>query len=146
MGITRGELAKKTGCHSETIRYYEKIGIMPEPSRSAAGYRQYNESHEQRLQFIMRGRELGFVIEDVKSLLDLVDRKAVSCNEVSQLAKEHLTSVRLKINDLKRIEDALDKTVLSCSGRDVPECPLIDALFLGTHKTAIGSSSTAKKD
>jgi MerR family mercuric resistance operon transcriptional regulator len=135
MGITRGELAKKTGCNSETIRYYEKIGIMPEPSRSAAGYRQYDESHEQRLQFIMRGRELGFMIEDVKSLLDLVDRKAVSCGEVSQLAKEHLTSVRLKINDLKRIENALDNTIVSCSGKDVPECPLIDVLLLGVYKT-----------
>lgn len=131
MGITRGELAKRTGCNSETIRYYEKIGVMPEPSRSAAGYRQYDESHEQRLQFIMRGRELGFVIEDLKSLLDLVDRKAVSCGEVSQLAEEHLESVRQKINDLRRIEDVLSKTVLSCSGKDVPECPLIDALFLG---------------
>lgn len=135
MGITRGALAKRTNCNAETIRYYEKIGIMPEPSRSAAGYRQYDQSHEQRLQFIMRGRELGFMIEDLKSLLDLVDRKVVSCSEVSRLAKEHLQSVHKKITDLKRIEDALSKTLHACSGKDVPECPVIDALFLGVDRT-----------
>lgn len=135
MSLTRGELAKKTGCNLETIRYYEKIGVMPEPSRSAAGYRQYDQSHEQRLQFIMRGRELRFAIEDLKSLLELVDRKIVSCSEVSKLARIHLESVHQKISDLKRIEDALSKTLLSCSGKDVPECPVIDALFLGANST-----------
>ena len=132
MGITRGKLAKRTGCNAETIRYYEKIGLMPEPVRSATGYRQYNQEHEQRLQFIMRGRELGFAIEDLKSLLELVDRKIVSCGEVSRLAGTHLESVHQKITDLQRIEVALSKTLRSCSGKDVPECPVIDALFLGT--------------
>ena len=131
MSITRGKLAKKTGCNLETIRYYEKIGLMPEPARSAAGYRQYNETHERRLRFIMRGRELGFGIENLKSLLNLVDRKVVSCNEVSKLAKQHLETVHQKIQDLRRIEEALSATVLSCSGEDVPECPVIDALFFG---------------
>ncbi len=130
-GITRGKLAKQTGCNAETIRYYEKIGLMPEPARSATGYRQYNPEHKQRLQFIMRGRELGFVIEDLKSLLELVDRKIVSCSEVSQLARIHLESVRQKITDLQRIENALGQTLRSCSRKNVPECPVIDALFLG---------------
>ncbi len=134
MGVTRGKLAKRTGCNAETIRYYEKIGLMPEPSRSTTGYRQYNQEHEQRLQFIMRGRELGFAIEDLKSLLELVDRKVVSCGEVSRLARIHLASVHQKISDLQRIEDALSKTLRSCSGENVPECPVIDALFLGTDK------------
>jgi len=134
MSITRGELAKRTGCNLETIRYYEKIGLMPEPSRSTNGYREYDQIHVKRLQFIMRGRELGFTMEDLKSLLDLVDRKAVSCGEVSRLTKEHLESVHQKINDLRRIEDALSKTLLSCSGKDVPECPVIDALFLSTDE------------
>ncbi len=131
MSITRGKLAKKTGCNLETIRYYEKTGLMPEPARSAAGYRQYNETHERRLRFIMRGRELGFGIDNLKSLLNLVDRKVVSCNEVSKLAKQHLETVHQKIQDLRRIEEALSATVLSCSGEDVPECPVIDALFFG---------------
>lgn len=129
MGMTRGELAKRTGCNAETIRYYEKIGLLPEPLRSASGYRQYDETHEQRLRFVMRGRELGFAIEDLKSLLNLVDRNAVSCGEVEKLAKVHLQSVREKIDDLKRMERVLGETVRACSGKDVPECPLIDTLF-----------------
>ncbi|WP_288356110.1 helix-turn-helix domain-containing protein [uncultured Cycloclasticus sp.] len=131
MSITRGELAKRTGCNLETIRYYEKIGLMPDPSRSKAGYRQYDQNHLKRLQFIMRGRELGFTMEDLKSLLGLVDKKAVSCSEVSILAKGHLESVQQKITDLKRIERALSNTLISCSGKDVPECPVIDTLLFG---------------
>jgi len=133
MGIKRGQLAKRTGCNAETIRYYEKIGLLPEPVRSAAGYRLYGDTHEQRLRFVMRGRELGFAIEDLKSLLNLVDRNAVSCGEVKRLAKLHLRSVRDKIDDLKHMESVLSDTVHSCSGKDVPECPLIDTLF-GVHR------------
>jgi MerR family transcriptional regulator, mercuric resistance operon regulatory protein len=129
VGMKRGELAKRTGCNAETIRYYEKIDLMPEPRRSASGYRQYDETHEQRLRFVMRGRELGFVIEDLKSLLSLVDRNAVSCGEVEKLAKVHLRSVRERIDDLKQMERVLNDTVRSCSGKDVPECALIDTLF-----------------
>lgn len=127
--ITRGTLAKRTGCNIETIRYYEKIGLMPEPPRSAGGYRQYDENHERRLLFVMRGRELGFTIEDLKSLLGLVDRREVSCAEVERLARRHLCSVQEKIRILRRMERTLSDTVLSCSGQDVPECPLIDRLF-----------------
>lgn len=130
--MTRGELASKTGCNAETIRYYEKIGIMPEPRRSSAGYRQYDVADERRLGFVMRGRELGFAVEDLKSLLDLVDRRAVSCAEVEKLATAHLQAVRKKISDLKRMESTLDTTIRACSGKDVPECPLIDTLF-GAH-------------
>lgn len=127
--MTRGELTGRTGCDAETIRYYEKIGILPEPARSPGGYRQYDETHEHRLRFVMRGRELGLAMADLKSLLDLVDRRAVSCAEVEKLAVAHLQSVREKVCDLKRMERALDSTVRACSGKDVPECPLIDTLF-----------------
>jgi len=128
-GMRRGELAKRTDCNVETIRYYEKIGLMPEPSRTEAGYRQYQAEHERRLRFVMRGRELGFVIADLRSLLDLVDRRAVSCGDVEKLAKEHLVAVREKISDLKRMERILSKTLRACSGDNVPDCPLIDTLF-----------------
>lgn len=127
--MTRGELAGRTGCNAETIRYYEKIGIMPEPRRSPGGYRQYDATHERRLTFVMRGRELGFPIDDLKNLLDLVDRRAVSCADVETMAKAHLEAVREKISDLKRMESVLSATVRACSGKDVPECPLIDTLF-----------------
>lgn len=128
-GITRGKLAKRTGCNHETILYYEKTGIMPDPPRSPSGYRYYNEDHVRRLCFVMHSRELGFSIEDIKSLLGLVDRHTVSCREVEKLAQTHLLLVRKKISDLNRIADVLSSTVKACSGDDVPECPLIDSLF-----------------
>lgn len=127
--MTRGELASCTGCNLETIRYYEQIGLMPDPGRTERGYRQYDARHERRLRFIMRGRELGFSIDDLKGLIDLVDRRAVSCAEVRSTAQAHLAAVREKIADLRRMERVLDATVRSCSGADVPECPLIDKLF-----------------
>ncbi|AWZ01334.1 mercuric resistance operon regulatory protein [Rhodobiaceae bacterium] len=127
--ITRGQLAKRTGCNAETIRYYEKTGIMPDPRRVVSVYRYYDEKHVRRLHFVMQSRELGFSIEEIRSLLDLVDRRAVSCGEVEKLGKAHLHMVRKKISDLEQMADVLDRTVSACSGEDVPECPLIETLF-----------------
>ena len=127
--MTRGELAKRTGCNLETIRYYEKIGVLPDPPRTPSGHRRYAADHERRLRFIMRGRQLGFTINGIRNLLDLVDRNSVSCGEVEKMAKEHLLAVRQKISDLRRLESVLGQTIGSCSGDDVPECPLIDTLF-----------------
>lgn len=127
--MRRGELARRTGCNPETVRYYERIGLMPDPGRTQSGYRRYDTGHERRLRFIMRGRMLGFSIDDVRGLLDLVDRRAVSCAEVKITAQDHLASVREKIADLERLERVLGETLASCSGRKVPECPLIDTLF-----------------
>ena len=128
-GMTRGELASRTGCNPETIRYYEQIGLMPDPGRTGSGYRQYDADHEQRLSFILRGRELGFSTDDIRVLLELVDRRAVSCAEVKSTAETHLAAIGQRIADLKRMERVLRKTVDSCSGADVPDCPLIDALY-----------------
>ena len=126
--MQRGELAKKAGCNIETVRYYEKIGLMPEPPRTAGGYRDYDSEHERRLRFILRARDLGFGIEDIRGLLKLVDRHTYTCAEVREMTLEHLGAVRLKIVDLKRLERTLAKTVAACNGRDVPDCPMIDAL------------------
>lgn len=126
--IRRGDLAQMTGCNLETIRYYEKIGVMPEPPRTSKNYRAYDENHVGRLRFIMRARELGFTLEEIRDLLALVDGGAQTCGEVQVLANTHLDSVRAKIADLKRIEHVLSSTVAQCTGDDVPECPVIDAL------------------
>jgi MerR family mercuric resistance operon transcriptional regulator len=127
-GMTRGQLARRTGRNLETIRYYEKIGLLPDPPRSGGGYRQYEASHERRLRFIMRARELGFGIAEIRGLLKLVDRHAYTCVEVRDMTLNHLAAVRLKIADLKRLERTLATTVAACAGRKVPECPVIDAL------------------
>lgn len=126
--MTRGELARRTGCHLETVRYYEQTRLMPNPPRSAAGHRQYTEGHERRLRFILRGRELGFTIDEIRRLLGLVDRRRVTCGEIRATALAHLEDVRRKIADLRRMERTLAETAARCRGGDVPECPIIDTL------------------
>jgi len=126
-GLRRGELARQTGCNLETIRYYEKIGMMPDPPRTASGYRVYDDTHVARLRFILRGRELGFSIEEIRGLLSLVDRGTQTCAEVQLLTERHLADVRAKIADLKRIEKVLADTAAQCSGEEVPECPVLEA-------------------
>ncbi len=126
--LRRVDLARTTGCNLETIRYYEKVGIMPDPPRSPKGYRCYDQRHVDRLNFVMRARALGFSLEEVRSMLTMVDGGAQTCAEVEALASGHLDAVRRRIADLRRIEAVLADMVANCTGRDVPECAVIDAL------------------
>ena len=128
MGMQRSDLARRTGCNLETIRYYEKVGMMPDPPRTKAGYRIYGANHVARLRFILRARELGFAIEDVRGLLDLVDGGTETCAEVKERTDRHLADVRAKIADLERIARVLAATAAQCSGENVPHCPILDAL------------------
>lgn len=126
--IRRADLARMTGCNMETIRYYENVGIMPDPPRDRNNYRRYDDSHVARLRFVMRARDLGFSLEEIRDLLALVDGGIQTCAEVQSIASRHIDSVRAKIADLQRIERVLSETVSRCSGEDVPECAVIDAL------------------
>ncbi|PKP68041.1 MAG: MerR family transcriptional regulator [Alphaproteobacteria bacterium HGW-Alphaproteobacteria-5] len=126
--IKRGELAKRSGCNIETIRYYEKIGLLTEPDRTASGHRLYAPDDQARLGFIMRGRDLGFDIEDIRGLLGLVDGGHQTCAEIKERTERHLADVRAKIADLGRIERVLAATAAQCSGDEVPQCPVLDAL------------------
>jgi len=124
-----GVLAERSGVNIETIRYYEKIGVMPKPARSAGGYRVYGNDHARRLHFVRRGRELGFSLDELRGLLRLVDGHAYTCQEVHALTIEHLKDIRQKIADLRRLERAMSDMATQCTGDQVPECPIIDALF-----------------
>jgi len=126
--LRRGELADRTGCNLETVRYYEKIELLPEPPRRANGYRAYDENHVRRLRFILRARELGFDIREIRGLLALVDTERQTCAEVKQRTEQHLSDVRGKIADLTRIERILANTAAQCSGDAVPDCPILEAL------------------
>ncbi len=126
--MQRAELAKRTGCNLETIRYYEKIGLMPDPPRTPSGYRNYDHNHVSRLRFILRARELGFAIEEIQGLLTLVDAGSQTCAEVKERTEKHLADVRAKIADLKLIEKALSETAAKCTGEDVPDCAVLEAL------------------
>jgi MerR family mercuric resistance operon transcriptional regulator len=129
MSLTIGVLSKNTGCHIETIRYYERIGLLPAPPRSAGGHRLYGEAHLKRLTFVRRGRELGFTLDDIRGLLGLVDGGEYTCAEVKALTLDHLGEVRRKLADLRRLEKVLKDMAAQCDGGAVPDCPVIDALF-----------------
>lgn len=126
--LTRARLAARTGCHLETIRYYEATGLLPPPPRAANGYRHYTPAHERRLRFILRARDLGFAMEDVRSLLDLTDRQIATCAEVKARAERHLADTRARIADLERMASILAETVAHCSGAEAPECPVLDLI------------------
>ncbi|MFQ5774387.1 MAG: helix-turn-helix domain-containing protein [Kiloniellaceae bacterium] len=128
--LTRGTLSELTGCNIETIRYYERIGLLPEPPRSEGGHRLYDEELLRRLIFIRRSRELGFSLQEIRGLLKLVDGRNYTCAEVKEMTEVHLGNVQSKIADLKVLERTLKEMVSKCDGGQVPECPVIDALFL----------------
>ncbi len=128
-GYAIGAMSKRTGVNIETIRYYEKIGVMPQPDRTAGGRRQYDHDLLKRLSFVKTSRELGFSITEIRALLEMVDRQDFSCAEVHDLTIAHLASVREKIESLRKLEEALAGMAAECSQGDVPECPIIDTLF-----------------
>ena len=124
---TIGALSRLTGCNIETIRYYERRGLMPRPPRSLGGHRLYDDGDVRRLRFIRRGRELGFPLPAVRELLGL-DESRGTCAQAQALAAAHLAEVRRKISDLRRMERVLARTLSRCRGAGVPGCPLLDAL------------------
>jgi MerR family mercuric resistance operon transcriptional regulator len=126
--LKRSELARLTGCNLETIRYYESVGLMPDPPRTASGHRRYGARHVERLAFVMRARDLGFTMEEIRDLLFLVDSDSHTCAEVERIGRHHLDVVRAKIRDLQAIETVLAGTIQHCTGSDTPDCPLLDVL------------------
>ncbi len=128
-GLQIGELSRRTGCHIETIRYYERIGLLPAPQRSTARYRLYDTGDIKRLAFVRRARELGFTLDEVRKLLALSAKDGRSaCAEVRELAADHLAEVQAKIADLQKMERVLADAVQRCDEGSFPGCPLIDAL------------------
>ena len=128
-GYGIGQMSRETSVNIETIRYYEKMGIMPAPDRTEGGKRQYNHDQLKRLHFVKRCRELGFSISEIRALLEMVDQKDITCAEVHRMTMGHLSAVKQKMADLRRLEKALKSMASECSRGDVPECPIIDTLF-----------------
>ena len=126
--LTIGALSKHTGVNIETIRFYERVGILPKPPRSAGGHRIYSQEQLMRLSFVRRSRELGFSLDDIRGLLQLVDGGHYTCAEVKTITLDHLADVRRKIADLRRLERTLADVAGRCKGGKVPDCPVIEAL------------------
>jgi MerR family transcriptional regulator, mercuric resistance operon regulatory protein len=127
-GVPIGELSRLTGVNIETIRYYEKIEMLPAPSRTAGGHRIYGPKETRILAFIRRGRELGFTLDQIRALLDLGGPGKASCAEVRKIALHHLEDIRARIDDLAKLERLLSKTVARCSDRKIPDCPVLNIL------------------
>jgi MerR family mercuric resistance operon transcriptional regulator len=126
--LTIAKLAQASGVNLETIRYYERIGLIPEPARTASGYRSYGPEHVQRLSFIRRAREIGFSIEEIRELLALAEPGQSACAEVQRLTATHLREVRAKIADLRKLERILAGALAKCSVNSTPACPVLDML------------------
>ena len=123
-----GELSRLSGVNIETIRYYERIKMLPAPQRTANGRRIYGAMELRMLAFIRRSRELGFSLNAIRALLRLGAPGMASCREVKVIAMHHLGDIRAKLSDLKKLERLLAKTVARCSGKTVPNCPVLDIL------------------
>jgi len=127
--LSRGSLAKQTGVNIETIRYYENIGLMPAPPRTAGGHRIYDEILLKRLSFVRRCRELGFSLDELRGLLELVDGGRYSCAEVLESVQAHLQRINGKIRDLRKMQKTLRELSKQCTGEDVPGCPIVEVLW-----------------
>jgi len=127
--IRIGDLSHRTGCNIETIRYYERVGLLPQPPRSPSRYRLYDIDDVRRLMFVRRSRELGFSLDEVRTLLALSAKsEQETCSEVRELAAHHLVDIRAKIADLRAMERVLADAVRRCNAGETLGCPLIDSL------------------
>jgi Cu(I)-responsive transcriptional regulator len=127
--LTIGQLAKATDTKVVTIRYYEKIGLLAPPRRTAGNYRAYEPEHLQRLRFIRRCRDLGFTLDQIRDLLRLSSDEDQECAEVDRIAAEHLFAVEQKIADLARLADELRRIGSLCQGGGrIADCRIVEAL------------------
>lgn len=125
---TIGHVSKLTGCNIETIRYYERIGLLPKPPRTEGGFRLYNREHVKRLNFIRRSRKLGFPLDEVRDLVSLMDTDSYTCAQVKRLTVNHLDHIEQKIADLTKLKTVLSQMASECEGGNVPQCPIIATL------------------
>lgn len=128
-----GALSRETGCHIETIRYYEKLGLLPQPQRTSGGHRLYTTQHEKRLGFILKARGLGFTLDNTRELLSLSENNERSCSEALDLVEANLNTVNQKMEELQRIKSSLLTMAQSCKcccpGMKAPDCTIVDALY-----------------
>ena len=132
--FTIGQLARRSGVKIETIRYYERVKMLIAPPRTASGRRVYDVANLRTLVFIRRSRELGFSLDEIRALLRLGGPEKATCREVREIAAQHLDDIRAKVDDLKKLERLLAKTVALCSGKTAPDCPVLDVLDIQRSK------------
>jgi len=124
-----GELSKTCGCPAETIRYFEKIGLLSAPARGANGYRSYDDTHRKWLHFILRSRALGFTQNEVRRLSDIAHQSQPACGDIHELLVDHIIDVEKKLQDLQQMRRALDRLRSKCQDGTLNDCPVIDELM-----------------
>ena len=128
-GLTTGELAKRAGVKIETLRFYERKGLLPRPPRSAANYRLYPADAARRIRFVKRAQELGFSLKEIEELLSLRARPRARCADVRQRAEAKIADIEAKVRSLRAMRRALAGLVAQCSGRTpITECPILEAM------------------
>ena len=130
-----GSLSRETGCKVPTIRYFEKVGLMPEPARTQGGQRRYSEKHRQRLSFIRHSRDLGFSPDAIRELLTLSDNPDQSCQEADAIAGRQLEAVELRLAQLEALKAELEHMVHQCKGGTIASCQIIE--ILSDHELCI---------
>ncbi|MGE7989351.1 mercury resistance transcriptional regulator MerR1 [Lysinibacillus fusiformis] len=131
-----GELAVMCGVNKETIRYYERLGLIPEPNRTEKGYRMYSPQTFERLNFIKRMQELGFTLHEIDKLLGVVDCNEAKCRDIYDFTVLKIEDIQRRIQDLKKIEQMLTDLRERCpDNKDIFECPIIETL-MDTQKKA----------
>jgi Cu(I)-responsive transcriptional regulator len=123
-----GDLARETGCKVQTIRYYEEIGIMPSPARSAGNQRRYDQRHIDRLAFIRHSRDLGFPLDAIRELLRLADHPEQPCDTVDSIARAQLINVESRIARLQALKTELERMIAQCDGGRIADCRVIEVL------------------
>lgn len=127
--LTIGQVAKRTGIGVETVRFYERKGLLEEPARRPSGYRQFDEGIVARLRFVRRAKELGFTLKEIKELLSLKLDPSTTCADVKSRAEVKIEDIEQRIRTLQRMKRALAKLTKACSGRGkTSDCPILDAL------------------
>jgi Hg(II)-responsive transcriptional regulator len=128
--FTVGALANNAGVNVETVRYYEKIGLMPKPKRKESRYRVYDESDLARLKFIFRAKQLGFTLKEIKELLELRIESKATCGDIKNLSSRKIEDIEQRINDLQNIKKVLTKLIHQCVNEELSseECPILEAI------------------
>jgi len=129
-----GKAAKLSGISAKTIRYYESVGLMPEPTRAANGYRHYNDKDLQTLRFIHRSRNLGFTIKDIRDLLGLWQDKERASADVREVAKRHVEEIENRLEEMESVRQTLMQLIHKCHGDNRPDCPILEDLARNGRK------------
>lgn len=137
--FTIGEISKKVGVKIPTIRYYEKMGLLTEPSRSEGNQRRYTQAELEQLGFIKHARDLGFPLDTIRSLINLSQTRHQDCSAVDELARQHLQQVRDRLSLLNKLESELERIVGGCQTGVVEQCYVIESL--AHHELCLGSHS-----